>query len=426
MERRTGSQWVDYLQSSEGAERLGYLGGGREGYAAEQAARYAKLIRRHAEAFGERGELLLISAPGRTEIGGNHTDHNRGCVLAAAVNLDTIAVVSPTDDGIMTVHSEGYQPIRIDTASLAAVKREEGTTAAIIRGVAARMRELGYKVGGFQAAVTSNVLRGSGLSSSAAFEVLVCAILDACYNGWTVPGVLRAQISQYAENVYFAKPSGLMDQTASSLGGLVNIDFGGAEPVVRGLQYDFAAKGYALCVVNNGGSHGDLTDDYAAIRTEMEQVAAHFGQPMLRRVTAEQVEAELPALRAQCGDRAVLRAFHYFDENQRVAAQVEALERDDLPGFLREINASGDSSWMLLQNVWSTPAEQPISVALALSKRILNGRGAFRVHGGGFAGTILAFVPNDLLAEYARRMDAVFGEGACTVLDIRPEGAVWL
>jgi len=386
--------------------------------------RHQRLIEEHGRIFGEGKAIRLVSAPGRIEIGGNHTDHNRGCVLAAAVNLDTLAAVSPTDDGAITVHSEGYRPIRVETVDLVPREREQGTTAALVRGVAARMGELGYRVGGFQGLVTSSVLPGSGLSSSAAFEVLIVAALDALYNGWSVPGLLRAQIAQYAENVFFGKPSGLMDQTASSLGGLVQIDFGGDKPQIQGLQYDFSAKGYAICVVNTGGSHGDLTADYAAIPSEMERVAAHFGKKTLRDVDEEQVEARLAALRLSAGDRPLLRALHFFAENRRVQAQVDALDRDDLPGFFAEVNASGDSSWTLLQNVWAHPQEQPIALGLALSKRILGGQGACRVHGGGFAGTILAFVPNALLEEYARRMEALFGAGTCAVLDIRPEGAV--
>ncbi|MCL2545164.1 MAG: galactokinase [Clostridia bacterium] len=414
------------MQSPEGRDRLTGLYGAREGEAERQARRYARLIGEHAELFGESEAVCLVSAPGRIEIGGNHTDHNRGCVLAAAINLDTVAAVAPTGDGTITVHSDGYRPILVETADLAPRPREQGATAALIRGVAARMREEGYRVGGLRAVVTSSVLPGSGLSSSAAFEVLVVAMLDALYGGWSVPGLLRAQIAQYAENVFFGKPCGLMDQTASSVGGLVRIDFAGEQPLVRGLRYDFAAKGYAVCVVNTGGSHGDLTGDYAAIRSEMEKVAAHYGKRALRETEEEWVEADLAALRAETGDRALLRALHFFAENRRVQAQADALERDDLPAFFAEVNASGDSSWMLLQNVWARPGEQSIALALALSKRILGGQGACRVHGGGFAGTILAFVPNALLGEYARRMEALLGAGACAVLDIRPEGAVSL
>ena len=424
MERRTGTQWTAFFQSPEGKRKLAELYGSREGEAERQAQRYARLLEEHAKLFGGCEEICLVSAPGRIEIGGNHTDHNRGCVLAAAINLDTVAAVTPTADGVITVHSDGYRPILVETDDLALRPREEGTTAALIRGVAARMRALGYRVGGLQAVVTSSVLPGSGLSSSAAFEVLVVAMLDALYNGWSVPGLLRAQIAQYAENVFFGKPCGLMDQTASSVGGLVQIDFAGEQAQVRGLQYDFAAKGYAVCVVNTGGSHGDLTADYAAIRSEMEKVAAHYGKKALRETQEEWVEADLALLRTETGDRALLRALHFFAENRRVQAQVDALERDDLPAFFAEVNASGDSSWMLLQNVWARPSEQPVALALALSKRILGGQGACRVHGGGFAGTILAFVPNALLGEYARRMEALSGTGACAVLDIRPEGAV--
>ncbi len=426
MDQRTESQWKAYFQSPEGESRLEELYGVREGEISRQRVRYEQLIARHAKTFGAHDDIELVSAPGRTEIGGNHTDHNHGCVLAAAVNLDTVAAVSRTGDGIINIHSEGYAPLRIDTAQLVPQKAEEGTTAALIRGVAARMKELGYQVGGFQAVVTSNVLRGSGLSSSAAFEVLIAAILDALYNGWTLPGVQRAQIAQYAENVFFGKPCGLMDQTASSLGGLVQIDFGHEQPSVRGMQYDFMAKGYALCVVNTGGSHGDLTDQYASIRSEMESVAACYGKRALREVEPGQVDADVAKLRAKVGDRALLRAMHFFAENQRVQQQVDALNRDDLPAFFTEINSSGDSSWMLLQNVWAFPQEQPIALGLAIAKRILAGQGACRVHGGGFAGTLLSFVPNTLLAEYARRMDAVFGTDACAVLAIRPEGAVCL
>lgn len=423
MNQRTGSQWMQYLQSQEGKEKLAYLYGRLSGAAAR---RYEQLIRRHQASCGEQAEMWLVSAPGRSEIGGNHTDHNHGCVLAAGINLDTIAAVTLTHDGMMTMDSEGYAPIHVDTADLAPKEAESGHTAAIVRGIAARMRELGYAVGGFFATVNSNVLGGSGLSSSAAIEVLTAAILDAAYNAWTLPGLLRAQIAQYAENVYFGKPCGLMDQAASSLGGLVTIDFGGAEPVARSLQYDFAAKGYAVCVVNTGGNHGDLTENYAAIRREMEQVAAYFGKQTLREVPEQQVEDSVAALCQQVGDRAVLRAFHFYDDNRRVAEQVAALEADDLAAFLQRVIASGYSSWMLLQNIWASATEQKMAVALAISQRILAGRGAWRVHGGGFAGTILAFVPSDLLADYTQRLNAVFGEHACTVLDIRPEGAVCL
>ncbi|MCL2810903.1 MAG: galactokinase [Clostridia bacterium] len=388
--------------------------------------RQERLIKEHGQLFGKGKTVHLVSAPGRIEIGGNHTDHNHGQVLAAAINLDTLAAVSKTDDGVITVHSDGYRFILVETDDLAPRERERGTTAALIRGVAARLQELGYRMGGFEAAVTSSVLPGSGLSSSAAFEVLIVAILDALYNDWTVPGLLRAQIAQYAENVFFGKPCGLMDQTASSVGGLVQIDFGGEQPQLRGLQYDFSAKGYAVCVVNTGGNHGGLTADYAAIPGEMKRVAAHFGKKTLREVDEEQVEANLAALRSTKGDRSLLRAMHFFAENRRVQAQVDALNRDDLPAFFAEINASGDSSWMLLQNVWACPEEQPIALGLALSKLILGGQGACRVHGGGFAGTILAFVPNALLDEYTRRMEALFGADTCVALDIRPEGAVWL
>jgi len=424
MKQRSGAQWEAYFRSPESEGRLKELYGSRKGEVERQAGRYRRLIEKHAKFYGSGKEIGLLSAPGRIEIGGNHTDHNHGCVLAAAINLDTVAAVTATDDGLITVHSDDYPPIRVDSSDRVQRTREHGTSAALIRGIAARMQELGYRVGGFQAAVTSSVLPGSGLSSSAAFEVLIAAVLDALYNGWTVSGPLRARISQYSENVFFGKPCGLMDQTASSLGGLVRIDFGGEQALVDGMQYDFSAKSYAICVVNTGGSHGDLTADYAAIRREMESVAASYGKKTLREVEEERVEADLAAMRAGTGDRALLRAMHFFSENRRVQAQVNALNRDDLPAFFAEINASGDSSWMMLQNVWARPDEQPVALALALSKRILGGQGACRVHGGGFAGTMLAFVPNAMLGEYVRRMEALCGQGACTVLDIRQEGAV--
>lgn len=420
-------KWTAYAKSQEGAERLASLYGRDENTLAAQRVRYAKLIERHEARFGRAdGDICFFSAPGRTEIGGNHTDHNLGRVLAAAVNLDTVAAVTKSADGVIVVDSEGYRPITVDTADLSVREDDLGTTAALIRGVAARMTELGYKVGGFHAAVTSNVLRGSGLSSSAAFEVLMAAILDGLYNGWVLDAKERAQIAQRAENLHFGKPCGLMDQMASSVGGLVTIDFKDPTPVVEALPYDFKAKGYSLVVVNTGGDHGDLTDDYAAIPAEMKAVAAQFGRKVLREIDPAEMEAAIPKLRGKVSDRAILRALHFYDDNARVPMQVAALRQDDLGAFLSLVIESGESSWKLLQNVYARPLEEQMALALELSRRVLKGSGAWRVHGGGFAGTIQAFVPDSLLDAYVKKLEASFGAGACTVLSIRPEGAVMM
>lgn len=420
-------KWTAYAKSQEGAERLASLYGRDENTLTAQRARYAKLIERHEARFGRAdGDICFFSAPGRTEIGGNHTDHNLGRVLAAAVNLDTVAAVTKSADGVIVVDSEGYRPITVDTADLSVREDELGTTAALIRGVAARMTELGYRVGGFHAAVTSNVLRGSGLSSSAAFEVLMAAILDGLYNGWVLDAKERAQVAQRAENLHFGKPCGLMDQMASSVGGLVTIDFKDPTPVVEALPYDFKAKGYSLVVVNTGGDHGDLTDDYAAIPAEMKAVAAQFGRKVLREIDPAEMEAAIPKLRGKVSDRAILRALHFYDDNARVPLQVEALRKDDLGAFLSLVIESGESSWKLLQNVYARAQEEQMALALELSRRVLKGSGAWRVHGGGFAGTIQAFVPDSLLDAYVKKLEASFGAGACTVLSIRPEGAVMM
>ena len=413
------------LKSPEVIEKLNHLYGSRDGVLVEQLGRYESLIKRHEEYFSADREVLMISAPGRTEIGGNHTDHNKGKVLAAAVNLDTLAAVSARGDTLVNVHSDGYPAMTIDLSDLSKHEDELGTTAALIRGVAARMAELGYKVGGFDAVINSTVASGSGLSSSAAFEVLTCAILDTLYNGNTIDAKTQAKIGQYAENVYFGKPSGLLDQMASANGGLVYVDFKHEDPDVRPMAYDFAKKGYALVVVATGGSHDDLTDEYAAIPAEMKQVAAFFGEENLRRVRPEEFGANVAALRAQTSDRAVLRALHFFDENDRVCWQVEALKRDDVEGFFKHIIASGRSSYMYLQNVYAQkrPTEQSLAIALSLAEFMLQGKGAWRVHGGGFAGTTLNFVPQKDLLQFIKTMEAVFGPRSCQVLDIRPEGA---
>ena len=417
------AQMLAQLKKSPAMERFARLYGKRDGELARQLTRYSRLVKEHEDIFhADDKPLYLISAPGRTEIIGNHTDHNNGRVLAAAVNLDCLACVSPRDDMNVCIHSQGYPVISLSLDDLAVHEEEKGTSAALVRGVAKGMADRGCRLGGFDAAVTSDVLGGSGLSSSAAYEVMVCAILDALYNGFTVASTPRAQIAQYAENVYFGKPSGLMDQMACSTGGLVTIDFKD-EPVVEPLAFNFNEAGFALVVVNTGGSHDNLTPEYAAIRTEMEEVAAFFGEKVLRSVRPEQLEQQMGALREKVGERPILRAMHFFQENKRVKQMVQAIRRKDLAAMLAELNASGESSWKLLQNVFCVGTEQPMTLALALAEEMLAGKGAWRVHGGGFAGTTLNFVPLDLADTFVQRMQAVYGDHSCFVLDVRPEGA---
>lgn len=389
-------------------------------------ARWESVLNRFVRTFGDRSDLALFSAPGRTEIGGNHTDHNNGCVLAAAVDLDTIAVAAPNDRGVVTVASEGFP---VDSLSLDLMRprpEEAHTSAAMIRGVAARMEQLGYAVGGFDACTSSNVLKGSGLSSSAAFEVLLVTIFDSFCNKGDMPPLLKAQIAQYAENVFFGKPCGLMDQTACAYGGFVAIDFRDtAHPAAESVTFDFSHAGYALVITDTKGDHANLTPAYASIREEMNAVAAYFGKSVLRECTREQVLENAAALRETAGDRAILRALHFFDDNDRVGYQKAALERGDMDAFLEYVNASGDSSWELLQNCMVPgQASQGVTLGLAVSRVVLAGEGACRVHGGGFAGTIQAFVPTAKVAAYVKAMDALFGEGSAKVLTIRPAGAM--
>ncbi len=420
------AQMIRLLKTPDVMKRLTHLYGQRDGILVQQTMRYTHMLKKHEEAFNADGPVLMISAPGRTEIGGNHTDHNRGKVLAAAVNLDTLAAVTKRRDHKVRIFSEGYAPLTMSLSELSVVEAEKGTTAALVRGVAKKLTDEGFTVGGFDAAVTSAVRSGSGLSSSAAFEVLVCAIFDKLYNGWRINAVNRAKYAQYAENVYFGKPSGLMDQMASSVGGLTYIDFKDAEPKIEAIAYDFAAKGYAITVVNTGGSHDDLTDLYSAIPKEMGEVAACFGETVLRRVRPEQFMRSIPMIREKLGtkgDRAILRAAHYFEENRRVDEMADALRRDDLPTFLKNVLESGLSSETYLQNIFADGGREEVALALMLADRKLSGKGAWRVHGGGFAGTTLNFVPQKELAGFVADMNAVFGEYSCEVLDIRPEGA---
>jgi len=416
---------IRMLDDAACEERLRTLYG--DGQLAAQKERYAELVRRHEESFGETEKLYLVSAPGRTEIGGNHTDHNNGRVLAAAVNLDALCAVSPRKDNEVHFNSQGYRPIRLSLDDLTPQESEKGTTRALIRGVAAGMKEAGYAIGGFDAVVTSTVASGSGLSSSAALEVMLTGVLDALYNRFDMPYVLRAQISQRAENEYFGKPSGLLDQMASAAGGLVTVDFRDSlKPEVQPLQYDFARKGFALVVTATGGSHANLTDQYAAIPAEMKQVAAFFGQKVLRGITAGQMTAHLGEMRKTISDRALLRAFHFIREDERVPEQVKALKEDNLGRFLELIIESGRSSFMYLQNVFADAKDQSLSLALCLAEDLLKGKGAWRIHGGGFAGTTLNFVPEAQAGDVVSVMENAFGSGCCHVLNIRPEGAACL
>ncbi len=368
-----------------------------------------------------------FSAPGRTEIGGNHTDHQHGRVLAAAVNLDTRTAVRPNGESRIRVLSQGYAPVEIDVTDLSPRQEEYNSTAALIRGVAAGFAALGCPVAGFDAYVTSTVLPGSGLSSSAALEVLLGTVVNGLFFGGRATPIQVAQIGQQAENTFFGKPCGLMDQMASAVGGLVAMDFEDpARPKVEQVAFDFASARHALCILDSQASHADLTAEYAAIPAEMGAIAAYFGKTVLREVPQEDFEAELPALRRCCGDRAVLRAIHFYRENRLVAREAEALAQGDFDAFLALVRKSGESSFMYLQNVVpaGAKAHQEMALSLALCHRLLEDRGAFRVHGGGFAGTVQAFVPEDLLPDFRREADRVLGNGACHVLSIREAGGV--
>ncbi len=392
---------------------------------AAQKPRYIEAVRSFGELFGEEREVNVISAPGRTEICGNHTDHNNGKVVAASINLDAIAVVSKNSDNTIRVKSKGHRMNVVDLADLEPKKERYGDSTSLVQGVAAGIKDLGFTVGGFDAFTTNDVMGGSGLSSSAAFEVLLGSVLSFIYNDGAISAVDIAKVAQYSENVFFGKPCGLLDQMASSVGAIVNIDFESVEaPVIKKIEFDFTKTGYSLCIVDTGGNHSDLTDDYAAVRSEMEDVAKALGKKVLREISYEEFFAALPVLKDKVNDRALLRAIHFYNENRRVDECVNCLENGDFEGFKQVILESGYSSYMLNQNVYTpkNPTEQKISLALAISAELLKGRGAWRVHGGGFAGTVQAFVPNDLLEKYKSTIEGVFGEGSCYVLIIRPVG----
>lgn len=418
---------INQLNNSGLKEELSALYGTDANVLYTQRHRYIKAIERFTEIFPEREDVHLFSAPGRSEIGGNHTDHQRGCALGAAVNLDVVAVVAFHDEGVIRLYSEGYGMTEIDLADLDVHENEKGKSIAIVRGIAARFAQMGVKMGGFDAYSVSDVLSGSGLSSSAAFETLVGTIIDVQYNDGKAGEIEIAKIGQYAENVYFGKGSGLLDQMVCSVGGFVFLDFRDAEqPVVEKHSFDFAKAGYNLCITDTKGSHSDLTDDYVAVPSEMKQVAAYFGKEVLREVDEKEFFQAIPALRGKCSDRAILRAMHFFGENNRAIAEADALDRGDLERFFTLYHQSADSSANLLQNLYSTkkPLEQGIPLAIAVSKSVLGNDASVRVHGGGFAGTIQAFVPLDQTEAYREKMDALFGAGSCYVLRIRPVGGV--
>ena len=400
---------------------------GTQENAQKQQRRFDGMKDAFAGIFGDAEGTCFISAPGRTEIAGNHTDHNHGRVLAASVDLDTVALVRKNGTDTVRLVSDALKaPVECDLTQLEPVNEEAETSSALVRGMAAGLKNRGYAIGGFDAYVTSNVLSGSGLSSSAAFEVMLGKIFGALFNSDALSAPDNAVVAQWAENNYFMKPCGLMDQMASSVGGLVTIDFAVIPAKVEKIEYDFARKGYCACVVSCGGEHGNLTGEYAAIPAEMKQVARLLGGETLRDV-ADRIESSLPLLKNKVPDRAILRALHVLDEDRRVPRLVECLKNDDLDGFFRGIIESGESSWKLLQNLYvAGSSNQEMPLALEMSRRFLAGRGAWRVHGGGFAGTILAFVKLNDLPGYTRYMEAVFGKGAVKPLYLRPVGAVRL
>lgn len=416
---------LDALQQGEYSDSFASL------YPKEQAEkqpqRVAQLATIFLEQYGEpEEELRVFSAPGRTEVGGNHTDHQQGNTLSAAVNKDAIAVAAKNGENVVRIQSQGYPEDIIDLDQLEKNVEEENQAIALLRGILFRIETLGYEIGGFNAYTTSDVPSGSGLSSSAAFENLISTIINYLFNDGKIDPVTIAQIGQYAENEYFGKPSGLMDQATSAVGGLITIDFQDVKnPVVKEIPFDFSASQHALCIVETGGDHADLTDDYASVSNDMFDVAAFFEKDVLRQVPEEEFYNQLAEIRRKINDRAVLRAMHFYGDDKRVLQQVKALEQGDFDAFKSMVVASGLSSCTQLQNIYSCsqPTQQGLSLALALSQKILEPKGgAWRVHGGGFGGTILAFVPLSFLEEYQQAMDNVFGQGACQELVVRPVG----
>lgn len=396
----------------------------------EQADRYVGLMNEFKSTFSN-DDVELFSSPGRTEIGGNHTDHNYGRVLAGAVNLDNIAVAAKNGTNVIRIKSVGYPEFQVDLSDLKIDESQFYTSSSLVKGICARMKELGYEIGGFDTCIEGRVPKGSGLSSSASFEVLIGAIVNHLFNAGRMSGVENAIIGQWSENNYFGKPCGLMDQTACSVGGLITIDFKDpSKPIVKEVDFDFVSTGYALVITDVGGGHDDAASqaEYASLPTEMKAVAAVLGAKVLREVTLEQIVEKIPEIREKTGDRAILRAFHFQGDNQRVVDQVAALENKDFLSFLKMVVESGYSSYMYNQNIFDVvhKDEQVVSLALALSEMVLKGRGAWRVHGGGFGGTIQAFVPQDLLDKYVSTLEHVYGPGSCHKLFIRAKGAIKL
>jgi len=387
--------------------------------------RYSELLNRFITVFGAR-DASFYTSPGRTEIGGNHTDHNWGRVLAGAVNLDNVCVAAKNNTNVIRIISEGYPKFEVGISSLKPDKSERFTSAALVRGICSRFMEEGFAIGGFNACIDGGVPKGSGLSSSASFEVLIGAILSDLFNEGNVDPIKNAITGQYSENNFFGKPCGLMDQTACAMGGLITIDFmDPSNPVVKKVNFDFVKTGFALVITDTGGNHADLNDEYASLPAEMKAVAAQLGAKVLRQVNLDQILEVAPEIRSKVGDRAILRAIHFQKDNQRVVDQVEALERNDFMAFLNMVIESGYSSYMYNQNIFpvNNVREQGVSVALALSELVLKGQGAWRVHGGGFAGTIQAFVPQNLLEKYVNTLEHFFGKGSCHKLFIRHQGA---
>lgn len=398
---------------------------GREESLEKARARAVRTVERYRELYGEAERPVLFSGPGRTELGGNHTDHQQGHVLCGSVDLDMLACAAPNGTDTIRICSEGYPPFEVDLGRLGPVKGEEGTSAALTRGVAAGIAALGHTVEGFDAYITSNVLSGSGLSSSAAYEVLMGNIMSHFFCSGALDPIAIAKIGQMAENRFFGKPCGLMDQMGSAVGGAVAIDFEKPEdPKVKAIPYRFDQSGHALCIIDTASSHDDLTDEYAAIPREMGAVAARFGREHLRQVKEADFRAAIPALRQTCGDRAVLRALHFYSDDRLAREEAGALEEGDFERFLTLIAASGNSSVLRLQNIWPAGAttSQAVALSLAAAQDLLGGTGAVRVHGGGFAGTIQAFVPDGRLEQFKSGMEAILGPGRCHVLHIRPIG----
>ena len=417
---------IGYIEMGKMDERLSdiYLDSSRLDY---QKERYIKAIKAFEEIYGA-SDVNIFSAPGRTEVGGNHTDHQHGQVLAASINDDAIGISRKTDDNIASIKSEGYDMITINLDDLAKKDEEEGTTSSLIRGILSKTKEMGYEIGGFQTYITSDVLGGSGLSSSAAFETIIGNILSGLYNDMKIDAVTIAIIGQYAENIYFGKPCGLMDQMACSVGSLCHIDFNNPNtPKIEKIELDLDKAGYSLCITDTKGSHADLTPDYAAVPAEMKSVAEFFGKNVLIEVPEENIISSIPELREKLGDRPVLRALHFYEENIRVVNEATALKDNNIDAFLENVKASGNSSFKFLQNVYTNrdTEHQNVSIALCISEMVLGADGGVsRVHGGGFAGTIQAFVRNEKVAEYKAAMDKVFGDGACAVLKIRKYGGM--